>query len=134
MAYREDCAGGYIATNKMTPSELAAKIVQACEDTKGQDVLVLDTSGRSDLANYFVIVSGRSDRQVQGIAHRINAMLEENGQEPLSIEGLDQGHWVLLDCEDVVVHVFYEPVRAKYDLEGLWHRAKRVDSQALLAA
>jgi len=102
-------------------------IVNACHDAKGREVTVLDVSEVFDLADYFVIVSGRSDRQVQGICNRIMGSLGDRRIEPISIEGFDDGHWVLLDFEDVIVHVFYEPVRGRYDLEGLWIRANKLD-------
>ncbi|MEJ2366716.1 MAG: ribosome silencing factor, partial [Deltaproteobacteria bacterium] len=71
--------------------------------------------------------SGRSTRHVQAIAEHIEAALSQRRVKPLGIEGLLEGHWVLLDLNDVVVHIFYHPVRAFYDLEGLWWEARQVD-------
>jgi len=104
--------------------ELSTKIVNACAEAKGLNITVLGTSELSDLFNYFIIVSGRSDRQVQGIANKVLQTLEQHGFRPLALEGLDAAHWVVLDFGDVVLHIFYEPVRNHYDLEGLWSKAK----------
>ena len=122
------------ADTRIAEFELASKIAGACMDAKGIDLTVLDVSEQSDIAKFFLIVSGRSDRQAQGIANRVVQILNERGLSPESIEGYEEGHWILLDCEDVVVHVFYEPVRERYDLEGLWMKAKKLDTTQLLAA
>ena len=102
------------------------EIINACSDAKGKDILVLDLRKVSDMTQYFVLVSGRSDRQVQGIANKALAALAQHGCRPDSIEGLEEGHWVLCDLGDVVLHVFYEGTRQHYDLEGLWFRADRL--------
>ena len=111
----------------LSTAEISKNIIEACLDTKGNNLVALDVSEIFDMAEQFIIVSGRSDRQVQGIASRIMSVLAAHGVEPGSIEGFDQGHWILLDYDDVVVHIFFEPVRYHYDLEGLWFRGKRVD-------
>jgi ribosome-associated protein len=105
------------------------RIVKGCEDVKGQDLTILDVHSISDFADYFVVVSGRSDRQVQGITNRVIEELCRSGVKPLSVEGYEDGQWVLVDCGDVVVHIFYEPVRAEYDIESLWMRAKRLGTK-----
>lgn len=105
---------------------LVKRVVNACEEVKGQDLTVLDVHSIADFADYFVVVSGRSDRQVQGLTNRVIEELYRNGAKPLSVEGYEDGQWVLVDCGDVVVHIFYEPVREFYDLESLWMRAKRL--------
>lgn len=110
-----------------TSMDLALKILQCCSDAKGKDLTLLDVSSVFDLASFFVIVSGRSDRQVQGISNRILATLEEEaGISPISRDGFDEGHWVLMDYGDIIVHIFYEPVRDHYDLERLWKNAKNL--------
>lgn len=106
--------------------DLALKILESCSEAKAKDLSLLDVSSIFDLASFFVIVSGRSDRQVQGISNRIQAALEELGIEPISKDGYEQGHWVLMDYGDVVVHIFYEPVREYYDLERLWKDGHKV--------
>ena len=114
------------ALKPTTAIDRVASIAQASLDVKGKDLTVLDVSKLSDVADYFVIVSARSDRQVQGICNRILEDLVKQGVSPLSIEGYNKAHWVLLDFDDVIVHIFYEPIRDIYRLEGLWHNAKRV--------
>ena len=113
--------------NESDSIKVAKRVVTACEDVKGQDIAVLDVRSVSDFADYFVVVSGRSDRQVQGLTNRIIEELIESGSRPVSVEGYEEGQWVLVDCGDVVVHVFYGPVRDFYDIESLWMRARRVD-------
>lgn len=108
------------------PLHLTARIVNACAEAKGKGISVLEMSELLDLTDYFVVVSGRSDRQVQGIANRILDALAEVGVHPFSCEGLDEGQWVLLDYGDTIVHVFYEPMREHYDIEGLWAKARRL--------
>jgi ribosome-associated protein len=81
----------------------------------------------TSIADYFIICSGRSDRQVQSIARGVEENLQRAGIPPLSVEGANRGHWVLMDCSDVIVHIFYEPVRGFYDLDGLWGHAPRVE-------
>ena len=106
---------------------VAQHVVQACEDVKGKDIVVLEVASISDVADFFIVASGRSDRQVQGITNRVMEELARMGIKPLSVEGYEDGQWVLIDCGDVVVHVFYEPVRELYDLESLWMRARRLE-------
>ena len=111
--------------NQPTAPETAYEIFSACNDAKGRDVAVLDVSHIFGLSDFFVVASARSDRQVQGIANRIIASMAELGVEPVTIEGLEQGHWVLIDFGDVVAHIFYEPLREHYDVEGLWMGGRR---------
>ena len=83
--------------------------------------------GTSSFTDYFFICSGRSDRQVQAIAQGIEETLRKEGIRPLGMEGVSGGKWVLMDYEDVVVHIFLEPIRKFYDLEGLWIDAQRIE-------
>ena len=103
------------------------KIVHACQEAKGQDLAVLDVKKIFDLSDYFIVVSGRSDRQVQGISNKIIEALIQEGIAPVVIEGLDEGQWVLLDFGNVIVHVFYEATRHYYDFDALWARALRIE-------
>ena len=103
------------------------QIIDACKNAKASKIKLLDVSDVFDLSDFFIIASGRSDRQVQGICNRIRATLEESGREPLAIEGFDDGHWVLIDYGDVIIHVFYEPMREHYDIESLWVKAKALE-------
>ena len=106
--------------------EICSVVVNACNEAKAKDMVVLKTSDISDIFNYQIIVSASSDRQVQGIANRIAESLLKHGYGKANIEGLDTGHWVVVDCDDVVAHIFYSPIREHYDLEGLWSKAPRL--------
>jgi ribosome-associated protein len=96
-------------------------------EKKACDLVVMEVRELTSIADYFIICSGRSDRQVQSIAQGIAENLSESGLAPLSVEGANRGHWVLMDFSDVIVHVFYEPVREFYDLDGLWGDAPRIE-------
>ncbi len=101
--------------------------VRAALEKKAYDLVLLDVQKVSSFTAYFLICSGRSDRQVQAIARSIEEDLKKMGIRPLGMEGFEGGQWILMDYEDVVVHVFLDPVRKFYDLEGLWLDAPRVD-------
>lgn len=109
------------------PLEVTSQIIQACVDAKGMDISAIGVKKVFDLADYFVIVSGRSDRHVQGLCHKVLEALESRGLKPYSVEGLEHAHWVVIDFGDVVFHAFYGPAREHYDLEGLWIRGERLD-------
>ncbi|MET0642848.1 MAG: ribosome silencing factor [Candidatus Binatia bacterium] len=96
-------------------------------EKKARDLVVLEVRELTSIADYFIICSGSSDRQVQSIAQGIEENLNEAGHSLLSVEGANRGHWVLMDFSDVIVHIFYEPVREFYDLDGLWGHAPRVE-------
>jgi ribosome-associated protein len=110
------------------PDELMLdRYVKAVLGMKAFDVVVLDLRGLASFADAFIICSGRSHRQVSAIAEFVERDLKAHGIKPLGIEGLREGHWVLMDYGDVVIHVFYEPIRIFYDLEGLWSDARRIE-------
>jgi len=106
--------------------DIARLIGQAALDNKAENLLILDVRKLSSFTDYFVIMSGRSTRHVQGLAESVDGELRLKKLKEGSTEGLQEGHWVLLDYGDVVVHVFYSDDREFYDLEGLWHDAPRV--------
>jgi len=101
--------------------------VSAALEKKAVDIVLLKSRGIVSYADYFLICGGRSDRQVQAIAQSIEKALKKQGHRALGIEGMNQGRWVLIDCGDVIVHIFQESVRRFYDLESLWIDAPRVD-------
>src|SRR4030042_1888318 len=100
---------------------------KAALEKKAFNVTILELKKASSLTDYFLICSGRSDRQVQAIAESIEEKMSERGARPLGEEGMREGRWVLMDYDDVVIHIFYDPVRRHYDLEGLWIEAPRID-------
>ena len=101
--------------------------VNASLKRKAKDLIILNVRELSSFADYFIICSGTSDRQVQAIAESIQENLKENGILPLGVEGERIGKWVLMDYEDIIVHIFYEPIREFYDIERLWSDAPRVE-------
>lgn len=107
--------------------------VEAALGKKSFGVVVLDVSPLTSIADTFIICSGRSNRQVTAIAEHIQMELKQAGKRPLGVDGLKEGHWVVLDYGDVVIHVFYDSVRRFYDLEGLWADATRMKPPSLLA-
>ena len=106
-----------------------ANYVKAVMGKKATDIVVLDVRGLTSIADFFIICSGSSNRQVMAIAEFIQIYLKKHGIKPLSVEGIKEGHWILLDYGHVIIHVFYEPLRNFYDLEGLWTDAKRITIQ-----
>jgi ribosome-associated protein len=99
--------------------------VNAALEKKACDLTVLEVRELTSIADYFIICSGRSDRQVQSIGQGIQEDAHQAGITPISVEGMGRGHWVLMDFSDVIAHIFYEPVRGFYDLDGLWGDAPR---------
>ena len=106
---------------------LAERIGWHILEKKGEDVLVLDLRGRSDVCDFFVVASGKTNTQVQAIARHVNSQMAAVGQKPKGIEGQDQGRWSLLDYFDVVVHVFVEEAREYFQIERLWADGMRLD-------
>ncbi|MFW6334035.1 MAG: ribosome silencing factor [Desulfosalsimonas sp.] len=101
--------------------------VAAALGRKAMELVVLDVASVTDVADVFMICSGRSNRQVTAIAEFIETELKKSGIRPLAVEGVKDGQWVLIDYGHVVIHVFYDPVRRFYDLESLWADAQRID-------
>jgi ribosome-associated protein len=96
-------------------------------EKKAQDIVLLDLRGLSGLADYFLICSGESDRQVRAIAESIDASLAKLGIEPFSVEGMETSAWVLMDYNDLIVHIFRPESRTFYALDRLWGDAPRME-------
>lgn len=118
----------FIRRNPIVPDSRvkALAIAAASLDKKAEDVVVLDVGKLTSVADYLVLCSGGSDRQVRAIADHIDGTLARQRVHPLSIEGLSTSQWVLMDYADVVVHIFRTDVRAHYALERLWGDARQV--------
>ncbi len=95
------------------------------EEKKAKDVVILEMAGLTDVADYFLIASGTGERHVRTIADHILKSMKAKGIKAHLVEGSDEGRWVIIDYQDVVVHIFIEPLRELYDLESLWIEAKR---------
>lgn len=95
-------------------------ITRACEDKKGTDIEVLNIGKITTIADYFVVVSSTSSNQAQAIADEIERNMDQEGIEKLSKDGYQSGRWILLDYEDVIIHVFHKEERDYYNIERLW--------------
>ena len=104
-----------------------APYVKALLERKTETVVALDMRTMSSVADLYLIGSARSHRQVSAIAESAQRFLKKHRLRPLSVEGARDGLWVILDYGHVVIHIFHEPIRALYDLEGLWADAARID-------
>lgn len=100
--------------------------IEAALDKKALLPVVVDVSGLASYTDFIAVVSGRSERQVDAIAENVERRMKEQGHHLIGREGSGSGRWTLLDFGDVVMHVFYHPVREVYDLEGLWIDAPRL--------
>ncbi len=94
--------------------------VSSLEEDKAEDVTVIDLAGKTSISDYMIIASGRSNRHVAAIAEHLVERLKKRGLTPLSVEGLAQADWVLIDAGDVIAHIFRPEVRSFYNLEKMW--------------
>lgn len=114
----------------MNENEHRAKVeavAEAALDRKAEDIVALDVRELTSFADTFIIATGTSDRHARSIADSITEAMVKRGEEPLGMEGHEEGRWVLIDLDDVIVHVFQDEVRRKYDLERLWSDAPSLD-------
>lgn len=95
-------------------------VLTQLDDDQAQDIVTIDLKGKSSIADHMVIASGRSTRQVAGIAQKLAEKIKQAGFGPVKLEGLPAADWVLLDAEDIVVHLFRPEVRSFYNLERMW--------------
>jgi ribosome-associated protein len=111
----------------MESLEKALLCMKIIKERKAVDPILFEVGKMTDLTDYFIIAGGNSSRQVQAISQHVARRMREEGCRPLGVEGEQEGHWVLMDYGDVIIHIFYQPVREFYDLEGLWIDAPRVE-------
>jgi ribosome-associated protein len=104
--------------------------VRAAESKKATDIRVLDLTGITAFADYFVICTGGNARNVQAIADAVGLSLKQTGELPFSVEGYNQADWILADYGNFLVHIFSQKSREYYDLERLWRNAKTVEIPA----
>ena len=110
----------------MQPKKIAMLARDLALDKKAESPVILDLAKLTSVAHYFVVMHGNSDRHVRAIGHHIVDSLKDKKVKLWHMEGMDTGQWVLLDFSDVIVHIFYAPVREFYNLERLWGEAARV--------
>ena len=113
-------------TKKMTKIAVAA-----LEDKKGEDISVIDISGVSVMADYFIIANGSNELQVGALVESVEEALERAGYEKKQREGTHKAGWILLDFTDIIVHIFDRENRLFYDLERIWRDGKSIDIREL---
>jgi ribosome-associated protein len=113
----------------LTLEDRTKSAILAAESKKALDIICLDLRGVSDMADFFIICSGTSTTHVQKVAEEIENKLRKVGEKRYIVEGAREGHWILMDFSDIVVHVFHSETREFYDLERLWGDAPRVKIQ-----
>ena len=103
----------------------------ALDEKKAEDITVIDISGVSTVADYFIIANGTNSNQVLAMVDNVEEQLHKAGYDPKQVEGYRQGNWVLLDYIDIIVHVFDKENRLFYDLERIWRDGKCIDIKEL---
>ncbi len=106
--------------------EMTKLAIAALEDKKANDVRVIDIAGVSVIADYFVIAGGSNTNQVQAMADSVREALGRAGHEPRQVEGYGSANWILMDYNDIIVHIFSDESRTFYDLERIWRDGKEV--------
>ncbi len=106
-------------------------VEKSLDDDKAQDVAVIPLAGKTEIADFLVVASGTSQRQIGAMTDHLRERLKKGGLERVPVEGLPQCDWVLIDAGDVIVHLFRPEIRAFYNLESLWYQAGRVDLRSL---
>jgi len=115
----------------MTSKEMARVCVEALEDKKGIDITVIDISSVSVMADYFIIASGNSSNQVQALVDNVDEELGKAGVSVKQVEGYRNANWILMDYNDIIVHVFDKENRLFYDLERIWKDGKVIYKEEL---
>ena len=113
-------------TGIMQSVDKAKLCLKTIKERKAIQPMLLDVRKLTSITDYFLITSGSSTRQVQAIARHLQKELRDAGYRPLGMEGEQEGKWVLMDYDDVVIHILYQPIREFYNLEGLWVEATEV--------
>lgn len=112
---------------ELTARERVLLCVNAALEKKPKDLVILKIKEISSFADYYILMSGSSDREVQALASAIQEKMKKSGFLPLGTEGTTFGKWILLDYIDIVISIFHEPIRAFYDLERLWSDAPMME-------
>ena len=110
-----------------TADQTVRRLAEAATEKKAQDLVALDVHRLTSFTDAFLLATGTSDRHVRAVVDAMLEVSQELGRAPLGVEGYDEGRWVLIDLNEVVVHVFQEEVREYYDLERLWGDAPSID-------
>ena len=111
---------------KISAREKALLLSRVALQKKPRDPLLLDVSKSCSFADFFLILSGTSTRQTQALSSHLEETLRKEGIRLRGIEGVETGQWILMDYDEVIIHIFFESIRGFYDLEGLWMEAPRL--------
>jgi ribosome-associated protein len=128
---RARTAAAEALSNDRLAAALLATVQSSLVDAKAEDIVAVDLGGKSPIADYMVIASGRSSRHVSAVADKLLQTLKSQGSGPIKTEGLAQADWVLIDAGDVIVHIFRPEVRSFYNLEKLWSSESPVERMAV---
>ena len=110
------------------PSLLTVAI-ESLEKFKAQDIITIDLSGKTSIADFMLIASGTSSRQIRAMAENTVTMIKKNAKVSVNVEGLNQGDWVLIDSGDIIIHLFRPEVREFYNLEKMWQISSIQDTK-----
>lgn len=116
-----------VVADRAGSKSLLDTILHWLDEAKAEEVVSIDLEGKSTIADFMVVASGRSDRHVGAIGDQLQRKLKEEGFGRVRVEGVEQGDWVLIDAGNVVVHVFRPEVREFYKLERMWSGERPVD-------
>ncbi len=110
----------YSGDYALSPEEIKQLVVQALDSDKAEDIEVITLPAQTSIADYMVVASGRSTRQVVALAEKLKIRLNLEGIEDVKIEGTEQGDWVIVDAGDIIIHLFRPEVREYYGIEKMW--------------
>ncbi len=116
----------------MNSEELVKKIVTVLDSKKGMDIVGIDIRELTTIGDYFILVTGTSTPHVKALAEEVEEALSKEGVEPRRIEGASSATWILMDYQDVIIHIFTKETREFYNMERLWSDAPRLDLTGLV--
>jgi len=117
----------------MTTKDYAKLAIKALDDKKAEDIRIIDISEVTVIADYFIIASGNNRNQVQALIDNVDETLGRAGKAPKQIEGYETANWVLMDYQDIIIHVFDRENRLFYDIERIWRDGKSIDAESFMA-
>lgn len=110
----------------MTPEQVRDTAIAGLEEAKAQDIKVMEVKGLTDITDFMILATGTSSRHVNAIADKLVDYMKEAGHRPMGVEGEDEAEWVLVDLNDVIVHIMQSDARVFYDLDKLWGEELRI--------
>jgi len=113
------------------PADLISIITSCLDDNKAEEINIINLKGKSGIADYLVIANGRSSRQVAALTDYVMEALKDKGVKNLTVEGLNQADWVLIDAGDIIIHIFRPEVRLFYNLDKMWSMALQESVEAI---